>query len=147
MTFGWSQKHFKSLRDVQEQHKYVVKAARRDPDKTLFLYTDGSDANWTAVVTQREPFELYNQTSKRTHEPLTFLGGAFSSTQQHWSTYEKEAIEIVDSFRKIDYTLACDGSTVVFTDRRNLLFVSPPLQSNEIWDITSSSRRYFGRCN
>lgn len=123
---GWGPQHVAAFRDVQEQLKGAVKTAHRDPGLTLCLYTDASDAHWAGVVTQCEPAQLREAIGNQKHQPLAFLGGSFTGAQVHWSTYEREAFAIIESIRKMDYMFACESSTVIFTDHRNLLFVFHP---------------------
>lgn len=77
-------------------------------------------------MTQCNQSELRKETASQKHEPIAFLGGALTRAQEHWSTYETEAFAIVESVGKMDYMFACDESTVIFTDHRNLLFVFHP---------------------
>lgn len=125
-AIGWTDTHKHAFRDIQEQLKNAVKTAHRNQEMTLCLYTDASDNHWAGVVTQCEPHELRKTIDMQSHEPLAFLGGSFTGAQEHWSTYEREAFAIVQSIRKLDYMFACEESTVIFTDHRNLLFVFHP---------------------
>jgi len=61
------------------------------------------------------------------HEPLAFLGAEFKGAQLNWSTFEKEAYAIFQTFEKLDYMLLGHARVHVFTDHRNLLFVFAPL--------------------
>lgn len=123
---GWSEEHKRAFVDMQVQLKHAVKSAHRNRDKTLCLFTDASDEHWAGVVTQCSPSDMHKERCAQRHEPLAFLGGSFTGAQEHWSTYEREAFAIVESIRKLDFLFACDTSTVIFTDHRNLLFVFHP---------------------
>lgn len=92
----------------------------------LCLHTDASDRHWAAAATQCSPEDLSKPLTDQSHQPLAFLSGTFSEREEHWSTYEREAFAVVQGFRKLDYLLACDQSTRVFTDHRNLLFAFNP---------------------
>lgn len=61
------------------------------------------------------------------HEPLAFLSGSFSGLKEHCSTYERESMAVVQVFRKLDYLLSCDFSTIISTDHRELLFTFNPI--------------------
>lgn len=61
------------------------------------------------------------------HEPLAFLGAAFKGAEIGWTTFEKEAFAIFQTFEKLDYLLMDSKPAHVFTDHRNLLFISAPL--------------------
>lgn len=59
---------------------------------------------------------------EQSNYPLALLSGTFSKQEENWSTSEREAYAVVQAFRKLDYPLACDSTTRVFTDHRNSLF-------------------------
>lgn len=73
------------------------------------------------MVTQTKEKNLSKPT------PLAFLGGKFNRTQRNWTTYEKEAYAVVQTFERIDYLLWGAKQTHVFTDHRNLLYAFAPL--------------------
>lgn len=58
---------------------------------------------------------------------MAFLSDAFTDAQEHWSTYEKEAFAVAETFHKLTYLLACDAWLKVFMDYRYLLFAFNPL--------------------
>jgi RNase H-like domain found in reverse transcriptase len=59
------------------------------------------------------------------HEPLAFLASEFKDTSFNWSTAEKEAFPIVQTFKRLDYILA-GNSTELHTDHRNLIYIFDP---------------------
>lgn len=60
-------------------------------------------------------------------EPIAvFLGGKFVDVQ-NWTTYEKDAFPIVQTFEEMEYLLWSARPEHVFTDHRNLLYVLFPL--------------------
>ena len=61
------------------------------------------------------------------NERLAFLGSSFKDAQLHWTTFEKEAYAIFQTFEKLDYLFQGHQRTLVFTDHRNLLFIFGPL--------------------
>lgn len=124
---GWNEKHVFAFNDLQEQLKEATRLTHRDPNMTLCIHTDASDRHWALVATQCKPEELNKLIQDQSHQPLAFLSGTFSDREEHWSTYEKEAFAVVQAFKKLDYLLACDTSTRVFTDHRNLLFTFNPI--------------------
>ena len=91
------------------------------------MYTDASDRFWSAVVTQTRPESLNLPLEEQRHEPLAFLGAEFKGAQLGWSTFEKEAYAIFQTFEKFDYVLMGSKPTHIYTDHRNLLFVFAPL--------------------
>lgn len=126
ISLGWCEEHSEAFSGLQEQLQHAVKTAHRDPTTRLCVHTDASDSFWAAAVTQCQPGELEKPIHDQIHEPLAFLSGAFNTTQEHWSTYEREAYAVVSTFKRLDYMLACETSVSIFTDHRNLLFAFHP---------------------
>lgn len=124
---GWEEAHVKAFKDLQVQIQQSTRLTHRDPSKTLCVHTDASDKYWAVAATQCDPDELGKPLIDQKHYPLAFLSSAFNEREEHWSTYEREAYAVVQAFRKLDYLLACDPTTRVFTDHRNLLFVFNPV--------------------
>ena len=124
---GWDEKHEVAFKDLQEQLQEATRLAHRDPEMTLCVHTDASDKHWAVCATQCKPIELSRPTIEQVHQPLAFLSGTFSDREGHWSTYEREAFAVVQAFRKLDFLLACDPTTCIFTDHRNLLFTFNPI--------------------
>lgn len=124
---GWNEKHLNAFKDLQTQLQEATRLAHRDPNMTLCIHTDASDKYWAVAATQCDPKELSKPLLDQQHQPLAFLSSSFSQREEHWSTYEREAFAVVQAFRKLDYLLACDATTRVFTDHRNLLFVFNPV--------------------
>lgn len=121
-TLGWSEEHSRAYESMEEQLRYAVTNALRDPMRTLCIHTDASDAHWAAALIQCRPGDLGKPISEKSHAPLAFLSGAFSETQEHWTTNEKEAFVIVQSFHKLSHSFACDASTIIFPNHRNVPF-------------------------
>lgn len=91
------------------------------------MHTDASDKHWAVCATQCQYAESSKPIVDQVHLPLAFLSGTFSEREEHWSTYEREAFAVVQTFRKLDCLLACNTTTRVFTDHRNLLFTFNPV--------------------
>lgn len=125
-ALGWGHEETKAFRGLQEQLQNVVKTSHRDPSMHICVHSDASDAFWAAAVTQCNHDELVKPPTDQQHQPLAFLSSAFSGAQEHWSTYEKEAFAVVETFRRLNYMLACADNVTVFTDHRNLLFTFHP---------------------
>lgn len=125
-SLGWGDEHSKSFNSLQQQLQEVVKTAHRNPEMHLCVHSDASDAYWAAAVTQCDAKELLKPINEQRHEPLAFLSGQFSGAQEHWSTYEKEAFAVVQTFRRLNYLLGCSDHVTIFTDHRNLLFTFHP---------------------
>ena len=128
LTFlGWNDKYIKAFWDLIQQLREAVKLAHRDHSKSLCIYPDASDENWAAVVTQCDPTDLDLPKNEQKHQPLAFLGNSFNNTQKNWTTFEKEAYAIFQTFERLDYMFTCEENIHVYTDHRNLLFVFHPL--------------------
>ena len=93
---------------------------------TICIHTYASDKFWAGVVTQCNHDQLSKPKQEQSHTPIAFLGSAFTGADLNWSTYEKEAYAIYQTFRKLDYLLMAAEDTHVFTDHRNLLFIFNP---------------------
>lgn len=119
----WSPGEITAFEGLQEQLGNAVTLGHRDVSKALCVFTDASGAHWAAVVTQCDASCLGKEIEDQMHQPLAFLGSLFNDTQQHWSTFEREAYAIFQSFEKMDYMFACEEDIHIFTDHRNLLFV------------------------
>ena len=124
---GWDKKHEAAFNDIQEQLQEATRLAHRDRAMSLCVHADASDKHWAVCATQCNPSELSKPISDQVHQPLAFLSGTFSEREVHWTTYEREAFAVVQAFRKLDYLLACDPTTRIFTDHRNLLFAFNPV--------------------
>lgn len=110
----------------EEQLQNVVKTAHQNPVLRICVHSDASNAHWVAAVTQCKERKLMKSILDQEHQPLTFLSAPFPSAQEHWSTYQKEAFAIVETFRRFNYLLACSDNVTSFTDHRNLLFIFHP---------------------
>ena len=100
--------------------------AHRRKDWELCVFTDASDVFWAGVLAQCPKEELDKDLAEQRLEPLAFLGAAFNKTECGWTTFEKEAFDIYQVFKKVDYLLMVEINSHVFTDHRNLLFIYNP---------------------
>lgn len=110
--------------------KNHVEISCPDPNKVICVHTDASEYYWAGVVTQCEEEELSKPRTDQIHEPLGFLSSSFTGAKLGWSTYEKEAFAIVQTFKKMEYAIISSMKTFIFTDHRNLLFVFNPHSLN-----------------
>lgn len=94
--------------------------------KKHFVHADASDLFWAALLTHYDEKELHEAPVTQWHDPLPFLSGPLSSTQDYWTKIEKVAFEIVQTFRNVSPLFECDGTTTFLTDHRNLLFTFHP---------------------
>lgn len=123
---GWNHEHTSCFHDIQRQLCENVKLSHRNPSLTLCVFTDASDMHWSGIITQCDKKELEKNVDNQSHQPLSFLSGDFTGASIGWTTFEKEAYAIYETFRRADYILLCAKNFRVFTDHRNLLFVFDP---------------------
>lgn len=98
-----------------------------NPEKVVCVNTDTSKQLWAALVTQTNEEHLGKPIEQQPHEPLAFLGSKFNKAQKNWTTYEKEAYAVVQTFDRLDYLFWGSGQNHVFTNHKNLLYVFAPL--------------------
>ena len=124
---SWGPANVATFHSLQEQLRQSVTLSHRISDQALCAYTDASDKHWAAVVTQFTLQELDKSSEEQTHEQLSFLSSSFKDSQTNWTTFEKEANAIFQTFHKLDYLFSCEEMTHIFTDHPNLLFLYSPL--------------------
>lgn len=107
--------------------RYATRFAVQKDDHVLYGFTDVSEEFRAAVLTQTEEGQLQKKNGKQQHEPFSFLGGRCFAAQGKWTTYEKEAYVIVQTFKKPKYTFWGATPTHVFIDHKDLLLVFAPL--------------------
>lgn len=110
---GWNEKNTAAFQDLQAQIQEEDRLSHRDPDKLLWISRDASDKYWEVAATQCAPFELNKAIDDQYHQPLDFLSGSFYESEEHWSKYEREAFEIFQEYRCLDYLLTCENTTCV----------------------------------
>lgn len=109
-------------------HKPTPSAPRRHKTPycnhkvVLCTHTDASEKYWAVAATQCDMEKPQKPFTDQQHSVLAFRSSSFPVREKHRSTYERKAYAAVQAFRKVDYFLACDATTRVFTDPRNFLF-------------------------
>lgn len=126
-SLGWISAHSDAFRDLQQQLQAMATTAQRSPALRLCVYTDASDYFCAATVTQTNDLELCKATQNQKHEPLALFSSRFFIAQIHWTTYEKEAFAVVQTFRMLNYILSFSETVTISTDHRNLLFTFHPI--------------------
>lgn len=58
------------------------------------------------------------------HQHIAFLGGPFNSRQRNWTTIEQEANAVYQAIERMDYILIRERDFHLFTEHRNLLFLT-----------------------
>jgi RNase H-like domain found in reverse transcriptase/Reverse transcriptase (RNA-dependent DNA polymerase)/Integrase zinc binding domain/Integrase core domain/Aspartyl protease len=129
LTSMWTQEHELAFQAVKEQLMSAVTLAHPKESCSTHVFTDASETHWSSITTQvlKEDDSLPLQEQR--HEPLAFLSGEYKDASFNWSTAEKEAFPIVQTFERLDYILA-GKMTELHTDHRNLIYIFDPLGSN-----------------
>lgn len=91
------------------------------------MFTYAPDKCWAGIFAQVSRTEKWKEVGKQNHECLAFRGEPFSITLGNWTTYGKEAFEIIKFFEIMDYPLWGPNPVRRYTDRGNLLYVLAPL--------------------
>lgn len=124
---GWASEHVEAVNDWRTLLIRSTELVHRNHNQALCIYTDTPEIFRSAVVTQCTTESLRFPLDEQRHELLAFLGGEFTGRQTCWTTFEKDAYAVVQTFRKLTHLLACEAHTHGFTDHKNLLFILNPL--------------------
>jgi len=101
-TLSWGPVHENTFLKLQDSLRTAVKLTYPDPQKATCIFTDASDKYWSGIVTQCDEEPLKLPIGEQKHQPLAFLGSAFKSASTNWSTFEKEAYAIFQTFQKLE---------------------------------------------
>lgn len=123
---NWGQSEDDCIKRCKEALGNALQLAHRGPTKRLYVYTNASGAHWGAAITQVYRDHLARPSGKQEHEPLMMLSGTFSGSAQRWAIVEKEAYAIIETCRRADYLLHQPDGFALFTDHRNLRYISDP---------------------
>jgi hypothetical protein len=98
--FKWTDERDKSFQKLKDSLKSIPILGYPDVDKGYIVYTDASDTCIGAVLCQE--FEPDQRLYPNVHneKPIHYLSHRLSSTQQRWSTLEKEAFAIKYALEK-----------------------------------------------
>ena len=93
-------------------------ALAADPESgcPIELYVDASDIAWAATLCQRPG-------KGQGPRPVAVVGRSFSSTEQGWSTFERELCGLREALSATHH-LTKGFVVIVYTDHRNNLFTS-----------------------
>jgi hypothetical protein len=92
----------------------------------LCLYTDASDAFWSAVVTKVPSPDLDLPPAEQKHEPLAFLSGRFTASSTRWLIIKKESFAILTTRERVNWLLNCPSGFSLVTDHNNLTYAFDP---------------------
>ena len=91
-----------------------------EPSKPYILYTDSSKYTWAGTLTQTHIYtDSISQQVQTIDLPVTFQSGSYSSSQEKWSTIQKEAYAIYASFKKMVFYLR-DAHILIRSDHAPL---------------------------
>lgn len=143
-TLSWGTEHRAALISIQNSLKQAVKLAFPKDNHAICVYADASEDFWASIVTQTSEEQLSINVKEQKHEPMALLGRRFAGVQRNWTTYEKEAYAIVQTFDRMDYLFWGPQPVHVFTDHRNLLYVFAPfaLRPNSPRRVLSKVHRW-----
>lgn len=122
-NLGWDKNHLTTFVDHQRQRQEALRLEYCDPAMMLCIYTDASDKHLATVIMPCKHGKLSKPIADQIYFRLAFLSSAFSYHDEYWSTYERTANTVIQALSRLDKLLACDGTTCVLTDHRNVLFV------------------------
>ena len=91
-----------------------------EPSKPYVLYTDSSKYTLAGILTQTYTYtDTVIQQVQTIDLPITFQSGSYSSSQEKWSTIQKEAYAIYASFKKMVFYLR-DAYILIRSDHASL---------------------------
>lgn len=122
-SIGWCKTYGSSFADIQQILDRQVFHAQLGPELHIHTFSDAGDLFWVRFVTQCNAGDLLKPVSVQKHWLLVFLSGAFNNTELGWTTFEKEGLAILQSFRLLGCRLSCETLIRVFIEHRNLLFL------------------------
>lgn len=102
----WGAAHSAALSKLLAQIATAAKLARPRPDRRLRWLTDAATAHWGSALAQMPEPQENAEAGEQPHEPQAFLSGAFTGAAASWSTPEKEALAMVESMNRLDYSAA-----------------------------------------
>ena len=127
---NWGDMEQQSFDDVKNALLHTCKLAHPDPKKALCLFTDASDAHWSAFLTQIPTNQRSWDIAEQHHQPLSFLSGSFTGSMANWSTPEKESYAIVAACGRLEPFLLRPEGFLLYTDHKNLTFIYNPRTVN-----------------
>ncbi|MGH7955113.1 MAG: RNase H-like domain-containing protein, partial [Gloeomargaritales cyanobacterium] len=93
-----------------------------DFSKPFHIYTDASDSQLGAVITQES------------NRPLAFYSRKLNSAQRRYTTTERELLSIVETLKEFKNILL-GQQLVVFTDHKNLIHNTPTTDRVMLWRL------------
>ena len=106
VNFKWLDKHQKAFDNMKKILAREVVLAFPDFNKPFDIYTDASDTQLGAVITQEE-------------KPIAFYSKKLNPAQTRYTTTEKELLSIVETCKEFR-TILLGQQLVIYTDHENL---------------------------
>ena len=105
-----------------------------DDSSPIVLHTDASDYGIGAYC-----FQVVEGQER----PIAFVSKSLTSTEQRWTTIEKECYAIVYAFRKLEYLLR-DAKFTLRTDHANLTYINdPPSPKVRRWKLAIQEHDFY----
>jgi RNase H-like domain found in reverse transcriptase len=114
---------------MKDQLMSAVTLAHPKEGYCTHVFTDAYETHWLSITTQMPAEDDCFLLQEQRHEPLAFLSGEFKDASFNWSTAEKKAVPIVQTFERLDYVLT-GKTTELHTDHRNLIYIFDSHGSN-----------------
>jgi hypothetical protein len=119
-AYGWTPKHTDVFFDIKARLCHALALSHRDPDMSVNLFTDASNASWGGLLTQSPSLESHLPVLDRAHQLLCVMGGRWNDTEEKYPTVELEGLAIQRSVVRSWHSIA--GSTLsIYVDHRNLV--------------------------
>lgn len=112
---------------IEDSLRSAVKLLFQKTDHAICVFTNASDQLWAGIVPQTKMDQLTKPVTTQPHEPIAFIAGKLTGSQQNWTIYEKELYAVAQTFDRMDNVFWGWLPVHVFTDHRNLLYVFAPL--------------------
>jgi hypothetical protein len=114
----WNQESLKQFEKVKNLVSNLPTLYFIGYEKPIRLYTDASDYGIGAYLCQVHVIDGIT-----VEQPICFLSKTLNTTQQRWSTIEKECYAIYYAFQQFEYLIR-DIKFTLYTDHRNLLYLN-----------------------
>jgi hypothetical protein len=121
VKFIWTDEHQKAFDNIKKMICREVMLTFLDFSKPFHIYTDASDKQLGAVITQDE-------------KPIAFYSTKLSSAQQRYTTGEQELLSIVETLREFRNILL-GYNIIVHTDHKKLRYAKSTSDRVKRWRL------------
>lgn len=124
----WKEQHTVAWDQLKLAVAASVTLTSPSEEKDFCLFTDASDSNWGAILTQvpRGFVESSAPPEDWPHEPLSFISGGFRGAQLAWPIVGKEAFAVHEACNRLEHFIQRERGVHIFTDHRNLVYIFEP---------------------